>query len=219
MYIRYFYFDSFEMDTYIPTELTDRINQLVEEWKYDEAIAIANQILTRDPKNEQALLTITDIFYRKWDMDAADKAIDFLKSAKQDDPLILYIKWLIEMEKNNWKEARSHFKKAMQITDGKNYEIVRCYGLSEYWYGNREKWREYIKKAFRQNSLDAETIYNLIQLSTLDEDIEESIEMIEFYYNNHDKLQIVDKPLKWYDKQIALLEKFIKWKEKFNLIK
>lgn len=207
------------MDTYIPTELTDRINQLVEEWKYDEAIAIANQILTRDPKNEQALLTITDIFYRKWDMDAADKAIDFLKSAKQDDPLILYIKWLIEMEKNNWKEARSHFKKAMQITDGKNYEIVRCYGLSEYWYGNREKWREYIKKAFRQNSLDAETIYNLIQLSTLDEDIEESIEMIEFYYNNHDKLQIVDKPLKWYDKQIALLEKFIKWKEKFNLIK
>ena len=43
------------------------------------------------------------------------------------------------MEKNNWKEARSHFKKAMQITDGKNYEIVRCYGLSEYWYGNREK--------------------------------------------------------------------------------
>lgn len=207
------------MDTYIPTELTDRINQLVEEWKYDEAIAIANQILTRDPKNEQALLTITDIFYRKWDMDAADKAIDFLKSAKQDDPLILYIKWLIEMEKNNWKEARSHFKKAMQITDGKNYEIVRCYGLSEYWYGNREKWREYIKKAFRQNSLDTETIYNLIQLSTLDEDIEESIEMIEFYYNNHDKLQIVDKPLKWYDKQIALLEKFIKWKEKFNLIK
>ena len=219
MYIRYFYFDSFEMDTYIPTELTDRINQLVEEWKYDEAIAIANQILTRDPKNEQALLTITDIFYRKWDMDAADKAIDFLKSAKQDDPLILYIKWLIEMEKNNWKEARSHFKKAMQITDGKNYEIVRCYGLSEYWYGNREKWREYIKKAFRQNSLDTETIYNLIQLSTLDEDIEESIEMIEFYYKNHDKLQIVDKPLKWYDKQIALLEKFIKWKEKFNLIK
>ena len=207
------------MDTYIPTELTDRINQLVEEWKYDEAIAIANQILTRDPKNEQALLTITDIFYRKWDMDAADKAIDFLKSAKQDDPLILYIKWLIEMEKNNRKEARSHFKKAMQITDGKNYEIVRCYGLSEYWYGNREKWREYIKKAFRQNSLDTETIYNLIQLSTLDEDIEESIEMIEFYHNNHDKLQIVDKPLKWYDKQIALLEKFIKWKEKFNLIK
>ena len=207
------------MDTYVPTELADRINQLVEEWKYDEAIAIANQILTRDPKNEQALLTITDIFYRKWDMDAADKAIDFLKSAKQDDPLILYIKWLIEMEKNNWKEARSHFKKAMQITDGKNYEIVRCYGLSEYWYGNREKWREYIKKAFRQNSLDTETIYNLIQLSTLDEDIEESIEMIEFYYNNHDKLQIVDKPLKWYDKQIALLEKFIKWKEKFNLIK
>lgn len=203
-----------EMDTYIPTELMDQVNQLVEEWKYDEAIGIANQILSRDPKNERALLTITDIFYRKWDMNSADKAISFLNTTKKNDPLVLYIKGLLEMEKNNRKDARSYLQKAMQLTNGTNYEIVRCYGLSEYRYGNREKWRDYIKKAFRQNSLDAETIYNIIQLATLDEDHEESINMIDYYHQNHDKLQIVDKPLKWYDKHVILLEKFIKWKEK-----
>jgi hypothetical protein len=31
------------------------------------------------------------------------------------------------MEKNNWKDARSYLKKAMQLTNGENHEIIRCY--------------------------------------------------------------------------------------------
>ncbi len=207
------------MDKYIPEEVLDEITKLTDEWKYDEAIEMVNKILTRDPKNEQALLMIADIQYRQGNMDWADKAVTFLNSTKKDDPLWLYVKGLLEMEKNNWKDARSYLKKAMQITNWENHEIVRCYGLSEYWYGNREKWRDFLKKAFKQNSLDAEVVYNIIQLSILDEDYEESQEMISYYYDNHSWLKIVDKPIEWYDKKIALFEKYLKWKNHFKLEK
>jgi len=207
------------MSTYIPEELLDKIEKLTASKKYDEAISCVNEILSRDPKNEQALLMITDILYRQWNMDWADKAVSFLNSTKKDDPLGLYVKGLLEMERNNWKEARSYLKKAMDLTNWENYEIIRCYGLSEYRYGNREKWREMLKKAFEQNSLDAEVIYNIIQLAILEDDYEESQEMISFYRENHSQLKVVDKTLEWYDKKVALFEKFIDGKCKFNLEK
>jgi hypothetical protein len=46
-------------------------------------------------------------------------------------------------------------------------------------------------------------------LSILDEDYEESKEMISYYYDNHSGLKIVDKPIEWYDKKIALFEKYL----------
>lgn len=207
------------MDTYVPQEILDEIYKLTEEGNYDEAIKIVNNILAKDPKNEQALLMITDILYRQWNMDWADKAVSFLNSTKKDDPLWLYVKWLLEMERNHWKEARSYLKKAMELTNGENHEIVRCYWLSEYWYGNREKWRDFLRKAFKQDCLDAQILYDIIQLSILDEDYDEWSEMISFFHNHHSELKIVDKPLEWYDKKIALFEKFMWWKTHFKLEK
>jgi hypothetical protein len=48
---------------------------------------MVNSILSSDPKNEQALLMITDILYRQGDMDGADKAVSFLNSTKKENPL------------------------------------------------------------------------------------------------------------------------------------
>ena len=202
---------------YIPEEMLDNINTLVEAGNYDEAIWAVNQLLARDPKNEDALLMVADVLYRQWNIDGADKAVDFLNYTKKDDPLGLYIKWLLEMEKNNRKEACSYLRKAMKLTNNENYEIVRCYGLSEYRYWNREKWRDLLKQAFKHNSMDAEVIYNIIQLAILDWDYEESKEMTNYYYENRTNLKTVDKPIEWYDKKIALFDKFTKWKERFNL--
>jgi len=207
------------MNTYVPDELLEQISRLTDSGDYDEAIKIVNKILAKDPKNEQALLMITDIQYRQWNMEWADKAVSFLNSTKKNDPLWLYVKWLLEMEKNNWKDARSYLKKAIQITNWENHEIMRCYGLSEYRYWNREKWREFLRKAFKQDSLDAEVIYNIIQLSILDEDYKESGEMILFFYDHHSELKLVDKPIEWYDKKIALLKKYLQGKSHFKLEK
>jgi DNA-binding SARP family transcriptional activator len=53
------------MNSYIPEQLIDEIEQLKELNKFDEAIKKINQILVRDPNNEDALLQVTDIQYRQ----------------------------------------------------------------------------------------------------------------------------------------------------------
>ena len=205
---------------YIPEELIDEIEELKELWKYDEAIRIVNSILMRDPKNEDAILQIADIQYRRWEIGKADKAVDFLNAQKNNnDPLGLYIKWLLEMEKNNWKDARKYLLKAMEMTNASNHEILRCYGLCEYWYGNREKGLSFLKDAFVIDNKDAEVVYNLIQLYILEQEYKKAQEMISYFNKNKNSLKFVDKELDFYQTKISLFEKFIKAKKLFQIRK
>ena len=205
---------------YIPEDLIDEIEELKELWKYDEAIRIVNSILMRDPKNEDAILQIADIQYRKWEISKADKAVDFLNAQKNNnDPLGLYIKWLLEMEKNNWKDARKYLLKAMEMTNASNHEILRCYGLCEYWYGNREKGLSFLKDAFVIDNKDAEVVYNLIQLYILEQEYKKAQEMISYFNKNKNSLKFVDKELDFYQTKISLFEKFIKAKKLFQIRK
>ena len=205
---------------YIPEELIDEIEELKELWKYDEAIRIVNSILMRDPKNEDAILQIADIQYRRWEIGKADKAVDFLNAQKNNnDPLGLYIKWLLEMEKNNWKDARKYLLKAMEMTNASNHEILRCYGLCEYWYGNREKGLSFVKDAFVIDNKDAEVVYNLIQLYILEQEYKKAQEMIAYFNKNKSSLKFVDKEVDFYQSKISLFEKFIKAKKLFQIRK
>ena len=205
---------------YIPEELIDEIEELKELWKYDEAIRIVNSILMRDPKNEDAILQIADIQYRRWEIGKADKAVDFLNAQKNNnDPLGLYIRWLLEMEKNNWKDARKYLLKAMEMTNASNHEILRCYGLCEYWYGNREKGLSFVKDAFAIDNKDAEVVYNLIQLYILEQEYKKAQEMIAYFNKNKSSLKFVDKEVDFYQSKISLFEKFIKAKKLFQIRK
>ena len=121
------------------------------------------------------------------------------------------------MEKNNRKEAREVLKKALDLTKGDNHEIIRCYGLCEYRYGNREKGLGYLKTAFSMNSRDAEVIYNLVQLYMLEHNYTKAQETVAFFYEYHAELKVVDKPIERYDKKIALFEKFLKAQHLVNI--
>lgn len=196
---------------YTPQSLIDEIEQLKDLWKFDEAIKKINNILFKDPSNEEALLQVADIQYRRWEISKAGKAIDFLNAKKKsEDPLVLYIKWILEMEKNHRLEAKKYLQKALELTKAENHEIMRCYGLCEYRYWNREKWLELLKNSFSLNNKDAEVIYNLIELYILEHKYSKAKTMIEYYYRNHWKLQTIDKEITYYDKKISLLERFIK---------
>lgn len=125
---------------YVPDHIVSEIEDLKETGKYEDAMKIVNRVLIKNPLNESALLQVADIHYRQGEMQKAEKAIDFLNVKSENaDPMPLYIKGVLEMEKNNRKEARKYFQKACEITEAQNHEILRCYGLSEYRYGNREK--------------------------------------------------------------------------------
>lgn len=205
---------------YVPQALIEEIEELKELGKYDEAISLVNKILSRDPHNEDAILQIADIQYRKGEIGKADKAVDFLNAQKNhNDPLGLYIKGLLEMEKNNRKTARTYLSKAMEMTNATNHEILRCYGLCEYWYGNRSKGINYLRDAFSLDNKDAEVIYNLIQIYILEQEYKEAQTMIAYFYKHQDSLKFVDKQISFYQNKISLFEKFIKAKKLFQIRK
>jgi len=212
------------MPAYIPDSIIDEIEQLKELWKFDEAIKKVNSILFKDPSNESALLQVTDIQYRRWEITKASKAIDFLNAKKDNnDPLCLYIKWVLEMEKNHRLDAKKYLQKAIELTKAENHEIIRCYGLCEYRYGNREKWLNLIKDSFNMNNKDAEVVYNLIELYILEHNYKKAKDMIKYFYKHREKLQTIDKEITYYDQKIWLFEKFIKTQSMFknakNMIK
>jgi len=199
------------MTTYIPESMIDEVEELKNIWKFDEAMRIVNWILSKNPNNEDALLQVADIQYRKWEIWKATKAIDFLNSQKNnEDPLWLYIKWILEMEKNNRKDAKQYLQKALVITNAENHEILRCYGLCEYWYGNREKWINFLRDSFSINNKDAEVIFNLIEIYILEHKYEKAKNMIKYYHKNHQKLITIDKNIEHYDSRINLFEEFVK---------
>jgi tetratricopeptide (TPR) repeat protein len=172
---------------------------------------IVNSILSNNPNNEDALLQVADIQYRQWEIWKATKAIDFLNSKKDNqDPLWLYIKWILEMEKNNRKHAKKYLQEALVLTNAENHEIMRCYWLCEYWYGNREKWIDLLKDSFTLNNKDAEVIFNLVEIYMLEHKYTKAKNMIKYYYKNHKSLITIDKDIKHYDNKISLFEEFVK---------
>lgn len=208
------------MSTYIPESLIEEIEELKELWNFDEAMRKINSILFKDPNNEDALLQVTDIQYRKGDIWKAWKAIDFLNAKNNNnDPMWLYIKWVLEMEKNHRLDAKKYFQKALILTKAENHEIIRCYGLCEYRYGNREKWVNFLKDAFSLNNKDTEIVYNLIEIYILEHKYKKAKDMIRYFYKNREKLQTIDKTIDFYEYKIGLFEKFIKTQNLFQEIK
>ena len=194
---------------YIPPALREEIEALKTEGKFDEALKKANHVLMRDPTHEDALLQVVDIEYRRGELDKAQKPIDFLMQLKKDDPMHIYIKGVLEMEKNNWYDAKKHFQEAIKMTNFENHEILRCYGLCEYWYGNREKGITFLQQSFDLHSTDAEVIYNLIELYLLEFDYRRAKRMIKYFNDKHDTLETFDKEIGFYDQKVALFQKFV----------
>lgn len=187
----------------------EKVEKLKKAGKFDEALKLVNHELMKNPSNHQALMQVVDIEYRRGELDKAGKPVDFLLKQKADDPMALYIKGVLEMEKNNFFEAKKFFQEAIKLTKFENHEILRCYGLCEYWYGNREKGLQFLEEAWDLNNKDAEVIYNLIEIYLLEFDYRRAKRMIDYYQKNHAKLQTFDKEISFYDQKVDLFQKFI----------
>lgn len=202
---------------YIPDLLLEEVETLKQEGKYQEAMTIVNGLLQKNPISQTALLQVADIQYRQWEMGKAAKAIDFLNSKTDNkDPMGLYIKGVLEMEKNNRWEARIYLRQALEITEAKNHEVLRCCGLSEYRYWNREKWINLLKDAFSLCKKDPELICNLIQVYILEKEYKNAQQMIKYYNTNIERLEIIDKSPEYYEQKIDMFSEFLKITHKFT---
>lgn len=132
------------------------------------------------------------------------------------DPMGLYIQGILEMEKNSWYKAKKILKKAMELTDFTNHEIVRCYGLSEYRYGNRERGVDLLEQALELNELDAEIMYNLIELYLLERQFRKADKLIQHYLHHREKVTVVEKDKSFYDTKIQVFQKFLEYYRKYK---
>ncbi len=194
----------------IPNIVLEEIEALKKQGKYDEALSRVNTLLVRDPKNKEALYQVADIEYRRGDITKAEKPVDFLLDSYDEDAMWWYIKGVLEMEKTQWSIAKSYFKKAITMLDGDNPEILRCYGLCEYWSWNREQWITYLMKSYKVNEYDAEVILNLIEISILEKKVSQAKKYIKHFRTHKEKLNCFDRDISYYDEKVTLFEQFLK---------
>lgn len=194
----------------IPNMLLEEIEQLKAKWQYDKALRKVNGLLVRDPTNREALFQVADIEYRKGEISKAEKPVDFLIQSNKDDPMSWYIKWVLEMEKTNWSEAKKNFQKALDMLDQDNPEIMRCYGLCEYRSWNREEGMTYLLESHQVNALDAEVILNIIEISILEQDKKTATDYVTYYHKHKEKLQCFDRDITYYEDKILLFEEYLK---------
>lgn len=193
----------------IPKPLLEKIEQYKRDGKFEDALKLVNQELSKNPSNKEALFQVADIQYRKWEIMRAEKPIDFLLQGADTDAMSFYIKGVLEMEKTHWKEAKKYFRKTLELMDQDNPEVMRCFGLCEYWSWNREEGLSHVTKAFAANQKDAEIILNLIELTILEKEWEKAKEYIIHYKEHADELQFFDRKKVYYDDKIRIFEAYV----------
>lgn len=193
----------------IPEPLLAKIEAYKKAWKFKDALKVVNTVLTKDPSDKEALFQVADIEYRQGEIKRAEKPIDFLLQGAKEDAMSHYVKGVLEMEKTQWAKAKEYFKTALTLMHEDNPEIMRCYGLCEYWSWNREDGIEYLRKALLANKLDAEIILNLIEVLILEKERVEAQKYIDHYEKYKPKLQYFDRDLSYYDDKIRIFADYV----------
>ncbi len=86
--------------SYIHEQVLKKITALKNAGKLEDALKLVNSYLVDDPSSQVLLMEIADIHYRGGELEKSSKPVDFLLSQNPDDPINLYIKGIIEMDKN-----------------------------------------------------------------------------------------------------------------------
>lgn len=87
--------------SYIHDSVMDQIATLKSQGRFHDALKLVNSYLVDDPSNQDLLMEIADIHYRKGELDKSSRPVDFLLSQNPEDPMNWYIKGVIEMDKRN----------------------------------------------------------------------------------------------------------------------
>ncbi len=194
----------------LPQQLLDQIEWYKQTGDYDKALRLVNTVLSQDPKNKEALYQVADIQYRKGEISKAEKPINFLLHDYERDPMGYYIKGVLEMEKTHRTSAKKYLKQALNLMDHDNPEIMRCYGLCEYWSGNRDAGIQHVEKAFEENKFDAEIILNLVEMYVLEKRFSQARKYIAYFRSiEKSSLQCFDREVSYYQNKLALFEEYL----------
>jgi tetratricopeptide (TPR) repeat protein len=150
-------------DRSIPQAILERLEQAEElklAGKYEEAIAMLEQLLLEDPQNVSALEEIADneLSLERYDRaeTAAKQAIDLDAKSYTGE----YILGFLRSHQGKWEEAIAHLRHANALK-ANNPEILRCLGWALFNTGQRPQGIVTLERAL---NLDHESALTLCDL-------------------------------------------------------
>ena len=188
-------------------QVWDDIQKVREEKGKKEAINLANEYLLSDPYNIEAYLQIIDIYYVMWELEKAEKPIDFilannLEREWVDKWLLYYIKAVLLSERTEWEQAKDYIKKAIR-TNYKNPEYRRLFSTIEFWTGNKERAYNILKWIIDEYWVkDADILLDIVNIWISLWYTNDAKKYVSLYYSKKDEISFFSKSRSYYDKRM-----------------
>ena len=189
----------------------DHIQQIRESKWVQAAIKLSEKYIISNPSNQEALLQLVDLYYTIWELEKAEKPVDFLLAQNDlviDKTLLYYIKSILAVDRTKWLEAKNLIKKAL-TNDPKNPEFLRVYGLSEFWSWNKSKWFDILMKAFKFGKVDAEILLDLVSIAMKIEKFDTANKYVDMYFQKRNSLKFFTRSRTYYDTKMTMYKKFL----------
>lgn len=176
-------------------------------WK-QKAIELANEYIAIDPYNFEPYMQLIDMYYLLWELDKAEKPIDFLLSRKDsiwewiDFSLIYYVKAIILSEKTQRTEAKKYIKFALKENED-NLEFGRLLATIEFWSWNKTKWYTLLKKVLSKKIIDPDVLLDGVSMALSLWETQDAKKYVDTYFKKRDKITFLSKSKSYYDRKMS----------------
>lgn len=182
----------------------DEIQNIREkQWK-QEAVKLANEYIAKDPFNIQSYMQLIDIYYIMWELEKAEKPIDFILSKNIqgiDISLLHYVKAVLLSERTEWIWAKKHIKIAIK-ENVDNLEYKRLLAIIEFWSWNKIVWYKLLKDVLNKDRIDPDILLDGISIALSLWYVQEAKDYVNIYFNKRDEISFFSKSKAYYDKKM-----------------
>lgn len=147
------------------------------EWKYDEALAIAQEIIVENPECIPALEEVADNLLSLWKTKESKKTAVYILKLTDTSYTAYYILGFINSKHNNFTESIKFLQKANEIKPN-NAEILRCLWWSLFMNWDKVKWIHILERALNLYPKDIMILCDLAMCNLDVDKIDKSVELI-----------------------------------------
>jgi len=184
----------------------DEIQKVRDEQWRQEAIKLANYYISKDLYNIEAYMQLIDMYYVMWELEKAEKPIDFILANKLegkwvDKSLLNYIKAVLLSERTQWQDAKKYIKEAVKLNN-ENLEYKRLLATIEFWSWNKNVWYSLLKEILKNFKKDADIILDAVNMAINLGYLDDAKEFVNIYFDKSNEISFFSRSKAYYDKKM-----------------